>query len=167
MFSSWIVSPVPGDLHTLARTSPCDRPRTSSHAPAQEIFVFSRLPCDDVLLIGTLVGLARERVQIASWSPSICHQGRLATMHCGRLSGRGVRKECAKWTPTALTKSVSSDRCDDHVHWELDVSSRQRRWGPNICSDTQGVSHDSLFDAMEVSVFKSWVFRPARETVCL
>ena len=46
-------------------------------------------------------------------------------------------------------------------------SSRQRRWGPGICSDIQGVSHDSLFDARELSVLKSWVFRPAKETVCL
>ena len=31
------------------------------------------LHCDDVLLIESLVGLARERVQTSSWSPSICN----------------------------------------------------------------------------------------------
>ena len=62
-----------------------------------------------------------KRVQIASWSPSICHQGRLATMHCGCLAGRGVRNECAMWTPTALTQSVTLHWSDDHVHWEVDV----------------------------------------------
>ena len=34
------------------------------------------LDCDDILLIGIVVGLDFERVPIASWSRSICHPGR-------------------------------------------------------------------------------------------
>ena len=49
------------------------------------------LHCDDVLLIEAVVGPARERVQIASWFASACHQGRWPRGVCGCLAARNVR----------------------------------------------------------------------------
>ena len=63
-------------------------------------------------------------------------------------------------------KGVSSDCFDDHVHWEIDDCPASNGES-QVSVQTLKESLTILFDnERDLSVLKSWLFRPAKETFC-
>ena len=113
----------------------------------------------------------REQCQM-NMSPPLCAESRIMdSVHSECSFRRGVRKDCVL---SAFRVYTSSPKSEASVLMDRTTKSAKKLMieppatvGLGLCSAaTPGVSHDSLFTAVELSAWEMFLIRPAKELNC-